>query len=161
MAHGHCPGQSVYRGQNNPQPLTRTTSADSPGCDDRYPGCELIRMVTNQPIDIREKGLIVRGDCVFLKEWHKNRTRWQVDTQPPRQQDRGSRATHHMATAHLGHVLSWPHCTSVTSSKEVNDPAHASPQGHKSLETVRVIPGDMAGTFPSADLLIIKNMLFI
>lgn len=49
------------------QEETVTCLSYSPGCNDRDPGSELIRMVTNQPINTREQGLVTRDDGTFLK----------------------------------------------------------------------------------------------
>lgn len=49
------------------QEKTATCLSYSPGCNDRDPGSELIRMVTNQPINTREQGLVTRDDGTFLK----------------------------------------------------------------------------------------------
>lgn len=46
---------------------TATCLSCSPGCNDRDPGGELIRMVTNQPINTREQDLVTRSDGTFLK----------------------------------------------------------------------------------------------
>jgi hypothetical protein len=63
--HVRAAAAECYQGHVHRNTATRLSC--SPGCNDRDPGGELIRMVTNQPINTREQGLVTRSDGAFLK----------------------------------------------------------------------------------------------
>lgn len=66
MPHCHS-GEGLPSWTSCAQKETATCLSYSPGRNDRDPGSELIRMVTNQPVNTREQGLVTWGDGTFLK----------------------------------------------------------------------------------------------